>query len=241
MSADVMSCRLIEAAVGFGNTRPAENATTPETATEPGTATPELSEPEPPESSTDTTYRLVIECEGGGDEAADFTERPSPEKIRARLAAWTDHWAGVGDWGDHRYGRRVVIDYKWSLCAVPGDDDEPVEIDSDVGEFEVEPDHDSLLLATCPNESARDRLCGTGPDDHDWVGEGGCDTNPGLWATGGTSWKQVCRCRLCGLRRRTTHCGDQRNPWDHDRVEYEMPGRWCVDCESEECDCQAAE
>jgi hypothetical protein len=65
--------------------------------------------------------------------------------------------------------------------------------------------------------------CGDSPDDHDWTaeGEGGCDENPGVWSTGGTSMMFRTHCRACGLRRTEHTTGYQRNPGDHDTVEYE--------------------
>lgn len=84
------------------------------------------------------------------------------------------------------------------------------------------------------------KCCGYNPDDHDWTaeGEGGCDQNPGVWSTGGTSFVSFTHCRKCGLRRieRTTGC--QKNPGEHDTVEYFMPDSWCVECQSESENCE---
>jgi hypothetical protein len=61
--------------------------------------------------------------------------------------------------------------------------------------------------------------------DHDWSaeGEGGCSENPGVWSTGGTSMVFHTHCTHCGLIRIERSTGSQRNPGEHDTVEYQMP------------------
>jgi hypothetical protein len=58
---------------------------------------------------------------------------------------------------------------------------------------------------------------------HRWTadGTGGCDSNPGVWSTGGTSYRFAARCVLCGCGRSETHHGSQRNPGECDSVSYE--------------------
>jgi uncharacterized protein (TIGR02996 family) len=97
-------------------------------------------------------------------------------------------------------------------------------------EVEIEPDHDALISRA-----------GGDPDcDHDWTreGEGGCHQNPGVWSLGGTKLKIASHCRCCGLHRIEIHCGSQRNPGEHDTVEYSQPSNWCADCQEEECECE---
>ena len=100
--------------------------------------------------------------------------------------------------------------------------------------IEIEPDHSSKIIEAC----GRYEGCGSDPDDHDWTseGEGGCDQNPGVWSTGGTSMQFASHCRKCGLRRIEKHTGSQRNPGEHNTVDYEMPEQWCQDCQSDDCD-----
>ncbi len=63
--------------------------------------------------------------------------------------------------------------------------------------------------------------------DHEWVSPvevvGGMKENPGVWSTGGTTFvtKQVCR--HCGVYRKRTDYGSQRNPGQCDTVEYIDP------------------
>jgi len=71
--------------------------------------------------------------------------------------------------------------------------------------------------------------CGESDDGvHDWSreGEGGCDENPGVWATGGTTIVTKSHCTICGLRRTATDLGPQRNPCECDTVEYIEPEEW---------------
>ena len=60
-------------------------------------------------------------------------------------------------------------------------------------------------------------------DEHDWTneGEGGCDSNPGVWSTGGTGLNFHSHCRKCGLKRVIHHTGSQRNPGECDTTTYE--------------------
>ena len=135
-----------------------------------------------------------------------------------------------GDWGSEGAAVRV-----WVIER--SEDGE--EIDRAVLTVEIEPDHAALIRRAV--RDCRERSCGDDPEDHDWTseGEGGCDQNPGVWSAGGTAMVFASHCRDCGLRRSEYHCGSQRNPGQHDRVEYTMParpaedddetpGRWCV-------------
>jgi hypothetical protein len=60
---------------------------------------------------------------------------------------------------------------------------------------------------------------------HAWTsrGEGGCDSNPGVWSLGGTTYRFHAHCRWCGTRRVEILVGSQRNPDECDSVRYE-PG-----------------
>lgn len=58
---------------------------------------------------------------------------------------------------------------------------------------------------------------------HRWTrrGCGGCDSNPGVWNEGGTTFLFKSRCVLCGCGRRERHYGWQRNPDQCDTIRYE--------------------
>jgi hypothetical protein len=62
---------------------------------------------------------------------------------------------------------------------------------------------------------------------HSWTseGEGGCDSNPGVWSLGGTAYSFAVHCRYCGVRRLTLHRGRQRNPYECDSIRYEEGDR----------------
>jgi hypothetical protein len=61
--------------------------------------------------------------------------------------------------------------------------------------------------------------------EHAWTAEheAGCESNPGVWSTGGTSMLFVARCRHCGMERKIRVTGSQRNPGDCDTAEYSDP------------------
>jgi len=145
-------------------------------------------------------------------------------------------WAEEGDWGDD--GAEVIVCYTVSveMPEIAEDDDEQEDIgaaDLVTSEgtvcVEIKPDHDALIKA-----AGGDHDC-----DHDWTseGEGGCTENPGVWSTGGTSLVFHTHCRTCGLKRVERSTGSQRNPGEHDTVEYTQPDSWCAECQHEECEC----
>ena len=126
-----------------------------------------------------------------------------------------------GSWGDEGASVSVFV-----TKTVDGK-----EIDRRDFTVEIEPDHDALISRA-----------GGDPDcDHDWTaeGEGGCDENPGVWSTGGTSMTFSHHCRTCGLHRTEYHCGSQRNPGECDTFSYTQPDSWCAECQSEECECES--
>lgn len=151
-------------------------------------------------------------------EADDMHEACEIAEDMARGGEWGDEGASVSVWVTEKDEDGDVTDQR-SITV------------------EIEPDHEALIHHA--TSAARERSCGDSPDDHDWTreGEGGCDSNPGVWSTGGTSMLFCSHCRTCGLHRKTSTCGSQRNPGDHDTTEYEMPSQWCEDCQSDECEC----
>lgn len=105
-------------------------------------------------------------------------------------------WATDGD-----YDERVMVEV-W----VRGLDDDGEETD--------EYDSDEVMAGPAPEPP--DTECGDDDSDHNWTRPqelvGGCDSNPGVWATGGTSMEFHEVCAKCGLYRRTYSAGSQRNP-----------------------------
>ena len=188
--------------------------------------------------TTETTIPAEIdECEqsytlemrdGASEETIEFGAAPSAEECEAQCA----EWCKGGDWG--RDG--ASIDILWTLFDAQGE-----EIDSGSTTVEIEPDHESLIAAAagfCWDEGGKTiNGCGASPDDHDWTreGEGGCESNPGVRSTGGTSMSFASHCKTCGLRRSEHSTGSQRNPGEHDTVSYEMPETWCAECAREDC------
>jgi hypothetical protein len=129
-----------------------------------------------------------------------------------------------GDWGNEGACIKVRV---WRVGIDENGKDSLVE--EDFHEIDVEPDTDSMIAA-----AGGDADC-----DHDWTaeGEGGLRENPGVWSTGGTAMVFHTHCTKCGLHRKEYDTGSQRNPGEHDTVEFEQPKSWCVKCQSEECEC----
>jgi len=168
-------------------------------------------------SDHDTTEETAITYtyheEGGHSEELDAEDMDEALEMAEALCK-------NGDWG--REGASVTV---W----VTAEDENGEEIDREEITVEIEPDYDYLI-----EQAGGDTSC-----DHDWTGEGegGCDQNPGVWSTGGTSMVFTRHCRTCGLHRVEKSCGSQRNPGEHDTVQYTQPERWCRECESDTCDC----
>lgn len=165
------------------------------------------------ELQPDGEYEVEMESEGGGNKTVTIEADDLDEAIELAEEE-IEEWVRGGDWGTT--GARVSAWY-----TVDGERYSTT--------VTIEPDHDSLIKA-----AGGDTDC-----DHDWTseGEGGCTENPGVWSTGGTSMVFKSHCRTCGLRKTEHHTGSQRNPGEHDTVEYEQPDSWCEDCQSEECTC----
>lgn len=110
-------------------------------------------------------------------------------------------WSADGD-----YDERVMV-----TCYA-------VEIDDD-----GDPIGDRVSAEVMAGPEPEEPEC-IGDEDHDWQGEGGCESNPGVWSLGGTAMRYDERCTRCGWRRITHTSGAQRNPGElPQRVEYEAP------------------
>ena len=159
------------------------------------------------EVAADTPHTLEMWDDAGGDETVEFDGRPSAEEIAEACRDWVEG----GEWGDAGASVRVNWVLADGTLAVAGDE----EIDSGIEEVDIEPNHDALIRV-----AGGDTSCG-----HDWTGEGegGCDENPGVWSTGGTSMLFVRHCTRCGLIRTERDPGSQRNPGECPTVEYSLP------------------
>lgn len=64
-------------------------------------------------------------------------------------------------------------------------------------------------------------------ETHDWCSPlevlGGCDSNPGVWSTGGTSFEIREVCQYCGVYKIQNIVGAQHNPGECDTIRYEDP------------------
>lgn len=152
------------------------------------------------------------------DDQCDHTvdiEAPSVEdaiaEARRIVAGEAKDWCEDGEWGDDG----ASISVTWSLV-----DEEDEELDGGSVTVEIEADHATLIRKAAGYAD----ICGTDPEDHAWTsaGEGGLDDNPGVWSVGGTAMVFKSHCRKCGLHRTERSTGSQRNPGEHDTVEYDM-------------------
>jgi hypothetical protein len=177
-------------------------------------------------------WTLYMHEECGGDDTVTIYA-PTQDAACDVAGDTLQTWVESGDYSDGNLNGCAVSAY-WRLYdprQLDEDGDEVMVADARVT-VEIEPDHDELI-----RRAGGDTDC-----DHDFIStvevEGGCDSNPGVWSTGGTSMRFKSHCRHCGLKKTEHHCGSQRNPGEHDTVSYEMPDSWCGECESEECSCE---
>jgi len=180
------------------------------------------------------TYLVEMSEECGGSETAEITARTRSAAATRAESIVTD-WVRGGDYGHD--GASVAA---WYTVLTPGG---TVVQERTRLTVEVEPDHAHLIAAGLLGlpSSRAEACCGDlDPDDHNWTseGEGGCRENPGVWSLGGTTLAFNDHCRACGLHRHVVKLGPQRNPDDHDTVEYSMPRTWCAECEAETCTCE---
>ena len=159
---------------------------------------------------TERQYQVVILDDGGSSETEDTMIPEGTESEQdAAAQAWAleaaEDWAMDGEWGDG--GAMVRVYYTLS--------DECSEWPRDSVDVEIDADHGALIRV-----AGGDTECA-----HEWTseGEGGCSENPGVWSTGGTSLVISEHCPSCGLRRTRHITGSQRNPGEHDTVEYSLP------------------
>lgn len=134
-------------------------------------------------------------------------EATSIKDAESQADAETTEWIEGGEWGNEG----ASVSAWWTLTDEDGE-----EVADGSVTVEIPADEDALIPST---------ECGDSVDDHDWTSEGcgGLEENPGVWPTGGTSMMFKTRCSCCGLIRIEKTTGSQRNPGEHDTVEFEMP------------------
>lgn len=153
------------------------------------------------------TYYLEMRDGGGSTEYVEI-EADTLREVEDSVPGEADRWCKDGEWGDDG----AAVEVYWTMYA---DENHTNEVANGACVVTIDPNHDALI-----------REAGGDPDcDHEWSseGEGGCDENPGVWSTGGTSMTFQSHCTKCGLRRTEYTTGSQHNPGEHDTVEYEQP------------------
>lgn len=138
-------------------------------------------------------------------EESGASELIEAESLEAALEA-AQEWASEGSY-DERVNVRVWVD----------------EIDED-GEA-IPGEHASGDVDAGPLPKPESTECGEDDEDHDWQSPlelvGGCTENPGVWSTGGTSFRYEYVCAKCGMYKTVNTTGQQKNPGDLDEsVEY---------------------
>lgn len=156
------------------------------------------------------TYALDMDDDGGSDEQLVIEADHTADAVQ-EAESECEAWARDGDWGHD--GAVVIVSYTLK-------DELGLTVAHGRCVVEIEPDHEYLIRHA--DGSPQRESCGDAPDDHDWTGdgEGGCAENPGVWSTGGTVIVVAEHCRRCGLHRTARSTGPQRNPDEHDTVEY---------------------
>jgi len=183
-------------------------------------------------------YTVEMEEDCGGSDTTEITVEAGAEDEQDRRAkelavdAVTE-WVRGGDYGEDG----ASVDAWYTLS------DEDYAFPRAKVVVEIEPDHLNLIRRAVTEARGSDAdggdYCGDDPDNHDWTseGHGGCDENPGVWSTGGTSMSFEAHCTRCGLRRDETATGSQRNPGEHDTVSYRMEsGTWCREHQAFDCE-----
>lgn len=141
-----------------------------------------------------STYRV------SDDGASDTIEADDMESAKE---------AAADLWQDGSWDSKCLVDIR--VAELDEDGDETGEVDwvqVECGDDPVAPD--------CTDD-----------DGHEWVSPhsvvGGLDSNPGVWSKGGTTIVTRQVCQHCGLYRRETSYGAQRNPGQCDTIEYLDP------------------
>lgn len=147
------------------------------------------------QETTMGTYTIDIrdDC---GDWGRDVSvEADTPDAALDLAEAYVEEHISEGDYGQEEEGGARVRVYLTATDEYGDEETRSVEID-------IEPDHDWLIREAWLELGASDLDC-----DHEWTsaGEGGCDENPGVWATGGTSTLFREHCAHCGLVREKAH------------------------------------
>lgn len=117
----------------------------------------------------------------------------------------TEDWVREGEWGIAGASIRAY----WKIV------DENDNIDEGCVDVDIPPDEEALI-----KNAGGDNNC-----EHNWSSEGesGLDENPGVWSVGGTAMVIKDHCTICNLQRTWRLTGSQKNPGEHDTIEFFQP------------------
>jgi len=145
-------------------------------------------------------------CLDGVRDSIELPDNYDAQDIKESVSEWVEE----GEWGDE--GGSITVYYGF---------DEDCE---DSVTVEIEPNHEALIRAVMPRHTTFVGPCGLDPESHEWVStievDGGCKENPGVFSGGGTKMVYKSHCFDCGLKRTRIDLGFQKNPGEHDTVEY---------------------
>lgn len=132
-------------------------------------------------------YKLKLrdEC---GDRTEVCVEADSIDEALDMAEDETKDWVRSGDWGING----ALVKAWFEL-----EDEGAIHEGSVV--VEIEPDARALIRRASGEVGLPDTGCGDDHDDHEWVGIGGCDQNPGVYSKGGRSIGYRGSCSRCGL------------------------------------------
>lgn len=128
------------------------------------------------------------------------------------VTAGAQDWVDGGEWGVDG----ASIQVRWRVTEIDG---EPSDLAGSIT-VDVAPDIGHLIRAATRGYET----CGRAEEDHEWTyeGEGGLVENPGVWQYKATGVVECSHCRRCGLHRTRKSIGTERNPGEHDSVEFRM-------------------
>lgn len=164
-------------------------------------------------------YTLELSIEGGqlGSTEIELCDTEDALLSKDDLLDTIYDWVIEGDWDPK--GAIVPVDYILWTNKI---DEDGYIIDHGTVEIHLEPDHEALIKLAVSEAGYTCQCNNVLNCEHNWSreNEGGCNENPGVYSTGGTTIIINEHCTKCGLHRAWTRYGSQRNPGQSDLVDY---------------------
>lgn len=145
------------------------------------------------------TYRLTI-TDGTSTEDSFYDEHPDFDEIKRSC----ESWVRGGEWGDEG----AIVNTYWTVL------EDDVAIENGHHSVMVDPNLTALIEKAVDEEP--DNFCGYDDEDHDWKFSS-------INSSGGTILTSTSVCEKCGLMKRCTSYGVQRQPNQVDDYSYYLP------------------